>query len=50
MYFARPFPTEDDDNYDLVCLKIDKAVGLITLHVEPDLIHHTKDNKGPKKI
>jgi hypothetical protein len=47
---GRLLPVEDDDSYDLVCLKKDKALRLITLYVEPDLIHHTKDNKGAKEI
>jgi hypothetical protein len=34
----------------IVSLKKDKALGLITLYVELDLIHDTKDNKGAKKI
>jgi hypothetical protein len=45
MYLARLLPAKDDDSYDLVCLKKDKALGLITLYVKHDLIHHTKDNK-----
>jgi hypothetical protein len=48
MYLARLLPVEDDDNYDLICLKKDEALGLITLYVKPDLIHHTKDNKSVK--
>jgi hypothetical protein len=27
--------------YDLVCLKKDESLGLITLYVEPDLAHQT---------
>jgi hypothetical protein len=28
----------------------DEALGLITLYVEPYLIHHTKDKKSVKEI
>jgi len=42
-------PTKDDSS-DLLCLKKDKALGLITLCVEPDLVHQTKGNKSAKQI
>jgi hypothetical protein len=41
-------PTLDDDNYDLVCLKEDEALGLIAVYVEPNLVHHIKNNKSAK--
>jgi len=50
MYLARLLPVEDDDSYDLVCLKEEEALGLITLYIEPALIHDTKDNKGAKEV
>jgi hypothetical protein len=43
MYLLRLFPIEDDDSYELVCLMKDESLGMITLYVEPTLIHHTKD-------
>jgi hypothetical protein len=46
---TKPLPLVDD-NYDLVCLKKDEALGLIALYVEPDLIYHMKDNKSAKEI
>lgn len=46
---ARLHHIEDDDNYDVVCLKKDKTLELITLYVKFDLIHNTKDNKGVKE-
>lgn len=49
MYFAMLLPIRDDDD-DLVCLTKDEALGLITLYVKPNLIHHTKDNKRAKEI
>lgn len=50
MYLEKPFPAEDDDYYDLVCFQEDEALGLITLYVEPHIIHQTKDNKSAKQI
>ena len=41
---------EVDDNDDMVCLRMDEALGQTILYVEPNLIHHTKDNKGAKEI
>jgi hypothetical protein len=50
MYLTKPLSVEDDDSYDLVRLKKDKALGLITLYVKPGLIHRNKDNKSAKEI
>jgi hypothetical protein len=49
MYLERLPPTKDDDSYDLVCLKKDEALGLITFMsslILFILIHRTKDNKS----
>ena len=50
MYLTNPLSVEDDDSYDLVCLKEEEALGLITLYVKPSLIHHNKDDKSEKEI
>jgi hypothetical protein len=50
MYLAKPLLAANDENCDFICLKKDKALRLITWFVEPDLIHHSKDNKGAKEI
>jgi hypothetical protein len=50
MYLEKPLLAEDDDGYDLVCLKKDEALGLITFYVERGLVHHTKGNKSAKQI
>jgi hypothetical protein len=46
----RNLPAPDDDSYDLVCLKKDEAIGLITLYVKLDLVHHIMNNKTAKQI
>jgi len=50
MYLVKPLPIVNDNGYVLVCLKKDEALGIITLHVKPDLVHHTKDNNGANEI
>lgn len=50
MYLEKPYLAEDDDCYDLVCLKKGKSLGLITINVERGLVHHTKGNKSAKQI
>lgn len=50
MYLTKPLPPIDDDNYDLIFLKKDEDLGLVTLNIEPTLIHHTNDNRSVKEI
>jgi hypothetical protein len=50
MYLEKPLPALDNDHYDLVCMKKDEALGLITLYVEPDFVHNTENNRSAKQI
>jgi hypothetical protein len=49
MYLGKPLPVAIDGSYDLVCLKKDEALVLITLYMEPNLVHHT-NNKSAKQV
>lgn len=44
-----PCLLESDNNYGLLCLKKDEALGF-TLYVELYLVHYTKDIKSAKQI
>ena len=50
MYLVMLLCAEVDGNDSMVCLNMDEALGQIILYVEPNLIHHTEDNKGMKEI
>jgi hypothetical protein len=49
MYLEKPLPATTKNNYDLICVKNDEALGLITLYMEADLVHHT-GNKSAKQV
>jgi len=48
--FGKPLSTPNEYHYDLVCLKKDEPLGLITLYVELDLVHHTNNNISANQI
>lgn len=48
VYFMKLLTTSNDDSDDLICLNKDEAHVMITLYIELDPIHHTKDKNGVK--